>query len=110
MKSLLLALALAVFWPGHLLLAQDPQGPQAPEASQAAPAPRPRLVIPEKEFDAQLRPPGSSVTHEFAVHNQGDDDLTLEVVPGCGCTVASYDKTIAPGESGTIAVTVDLYE
>jgi hypothetical protein len=68
------------------------------------------MVLPETEFDAQLRPPGSSVTHEFAVHNQGDDDLALEVVPGCGCTVASYDRTIAPGESGTIAVTVDLYE
>jgi hypothetical protein len=79
--------------------------------SDAAKAPlRPKMVLPEKEFDAKLNPPGTSVTHEFAVFNEGDDDLHLEVVPGCGCLVANYDKTIPPGEKGTITVTVDLYE
>jgi hypothetical protein len=68
------------------------------------------MVLPEREFDAKLNPPGSSVTHEFLVQNTGDDDLTLEVVPGCGCTVTNYDRIIKPGTSGTIIVTVDLYD
>jgi hypothetical protein len=68
------------------------------------------MVLPEKEYNAGLNPPGTSITHEFQVKNEGDDDLILEVVPGCGCVVTNFDKTIIPGQSGTIIVTVDLYD
>ncbi|MDR0547831.1 MAG: DUF1573 domain-containing protein [Deltaproteobacteria bacterium] len=102
MKSLILALIIILCGSSYLW-AQNP-------AANPPQAKRPKLVLTEKEFDAKLNPPGTSISHTFVVKNEGDDNLRLEVVPGCGCMVANYDKTIAPGESGSIVVTVDLYE
>jgi hypothetical protein len=62
------------------------------------------------EYNGGTSPPGTTVTHDFTVTNAGTDALLIyEVVPGCGCTVVSFDKFIPPGKSGTITVNVDLY-
>jgi hypothetical protein len=50
------------------------------------------------------------MSHDFIVTNEGDDALLIyEVVPGCGCTVVSYEKFLPPGKSGKIRVSVELY-
>ncbi len=49
-----------------------------------------------------------NLTHNFGKFtNKGNAPLIInQAVASCGCTVPSYTKTpIAPGESGTIAVT-----
>ncbi len=51
---------------------------------------------------------GTQVTHDFIISNPGDDILSiLRVVTSCGCTVADYPKTVAPGETGIIHVKAD---
>jgi hypothetical protein len=111
MKKNLLALAIFFFLlnPG-LGWAQRAQPSPAPDPALAEPSPRPKMVLAETEYDAKLNPPGGTISHEFVVRNEGDDNLELEVVPGCGCTVINYDRSIAPGKSGVIIVNVDLYE
>lgn len=45
----------------------------------------------------------------FTLRNTGDEKLrVVEVRPSCGCTVVDYDKTIGPGEAGTIRPAVDI--
>jgi hypothetical protein len=61
-------------------------------------------------FQGGVSEPGSSLSHDFVIENAGASPLTIEsVVPGCGCTVASYDSFIAPGRTGKVTVTLDLY-
>jgi hypothetical protein len=48
------------------------------------------------------------VKYDFVVKNIGDAPLNiLNVRPACGCTVAEFDKEIAPGEEGKISAAVD---
>ncbi|MDR1083635.1 MAG: DUF1573 domain-containing protein [Deltaproteobacteria bacterium] len=123
MNKIVLILFLVFFFSSQVLAqttASPAPGPGSDNISQApgtSPQNRtsdqmllPRMIISETEFDARLNPPGSSVSHNFVVRNEGTDDLKLEVVPGCGCTVTSFDGVIAPGAAGSILVTVDLYE
>src|SRR5262245_43560684 len=51
---------------------------------------------------------GEMAANEFVIRNEGNALLELrEVRADCGCTVASFDKTIAPGATGKVRVTVD---
>lgn len=51
---------------------------------------------------------GNKVTAEFKIENQGDGPLEIKrVEPACGCTVASFDRVIAPGATGTVRAVVD---
>lgn len=78
----------------------------AQEAS--APAAAPSAVVDEPVFDAGRVSKGADVVHDFVIRNEGTAPLTIsEVRPACGCTVADYDETIAPGESGKINAVVD---
>lgn len=46
---------------------------------------------------------GEEIKHEFVIHNDGDANLEiLEARPGCGCTVAEFDKVIPPGKQGKV--------
>ncbi|MDR1608247.1 MAG: DUF1573 domain-containing protein [Deltaproteobacteria bacterium] len=111
MKKIILALILSLSLMGSsLALAQKPNPKPVAPSQEAVAEPRPKMVLLETEYDAKLNPPGSSVSHQFVVRNEGDDNLQLEVVPGCGCTVTNYDRVITPGSTGTITVTVDLYD
>lgn len=73
--------------------------------------PQPRLMIEETVFEAGTVQPDSVIHHAFVVKNEGDAVLNIKSVrPGCGCSVAKYDKTIAPGESGKIDITVMVHK
>lgn len=69
-------------------------------------APRALPVEPVKTFD--IVPKGDVINHTFEIKNDGDAPLEIkDVKPACGCTVASYDKVIAPGEVGRIISDLD---
>ena len=92
--------------------AQAPTAPAAPATAGPAvstPAPvvpagpTPRLVAAEPIFDAGTVSKGEKVSVDFVIENQGQADLEItDVRPSCGCTVASFDKKIAPGAKGKV--------
>jgi len=80
----------------------------ATAAAPAAAAAQPKAVAVEPIKDAGSVAKGDKITHDFEIRNDGKAVLTLtDVKPACGCTVASYDRTIAPGKTGKVHVVVD---
>jgi hypothetical protein len=72
--------------------------------------PRALVLEPGPLFQAAIQPPGSTLVHDFVIENTGDEPLLIHsVVPGCTCTVNSYDNFIAPGMTGKVSVSLDLY-
>lgn len=68
----------------------------------------PKAVVTEPVRDFETVARGEKLVHEFVIENQGTAALTLnEVRPACGCTVAEFDETIAPGASGKVRAVVD---
>ena len=77
-------------------------------AAQEAPAPQPKAVVVEAVKDVGLIAKGEKISHDFVIRNEGNADLEItSVKPACGCTVADYDKLIAPGASGRIHTEVE---
>lgn len=77
-------------------------------AAQATDGPAPKLVVNEKIVDAGTVAQGEIVDVTFTLANQGTAPLEVKSVrPTCGCTVAKFDREIAPGGEGTIAAKVD---
>src|SRR5258706_3797410 len=75
-----------------------------PVAKDAAP----RLTIVEPIKDYGTIPKGEKLDWSFLVKNTGDSDLQIIAAkPGCGCTVADFDKVIKPGETGKVTAHVD---
>jgi hypothetical protein len=73
-----------------------------------AESPGPAAVALETIKDFGVVNKGQRITHEFRIRNAGEATLEItEVRPSCGCTVAEFDRTIAPGEEGKITATVD---
>ncbi|MEM7480522.1 MAG: DUF1573 domain-containing protein [Acidobacteriota bacterium] len=69
---------------------------------------QPQVVLPKPVFDAGVTPKGEKITHDFSIRNEGAADLMIvDVRPACGCTIAEFDKTIAPGASGKIHAVLD---
>jgi uncharacterized protein DUF1573 len=69
-------------------------------------APRLTIVEPVKEYGTV--PKGEKLDWAFLVKNTGDADLQIIAArPGCGCTVADFDKVIKPGETGKVTAHVD---
>jgi hypothetical protein len=103
------------------LAAQTAPNPASPQASAgppatatpapatpAAPAKKPVLVASETIHDAGRVRRGEPVEAVFRIENRGDADLVIKSVdPSCGCTVASFDKKLAPGASGEVRARVD---
>lgn len=74
----------------------------------AAQALNPRVVIPEPVYDAGKVAKGEKISHDFVVRNDGEAPLEIsDVRPACGCTVADFDDTIAPGETGSVRAVLD---
>jgi len=68
----------------------------------------PRLTIIEPVKDYGTIPKGEKLDWSFVVKNTGDADLQIIAAkPGCGCTVADFDKVIKPGETGKVTAHVD---
>ena len=68
----------------------------------------PRLTIVEPVKDYGTIPKGEKLDWAFVVKNTGDSDLQIiSAKPGCGCTVADFDKVIKPGETGKVTAHVD---
>ncbi len=99
LKKTVSMMALAALLLPGLALAQS-----APEAKTGSP----KLVVPEKVKDFGTVPQGEHLKATFELKNEGDAPIEVRSVrPTCGCTVADYDKEIAPGKSGAITATVD---
>lgn len=76
-----------------------------PAAGQAL---HPRAVIPDPVYDAGGVAKGEKISHDFVIRNDGEAPLEIsDVRPACGCTVAEFDKVIAPGETGTVRTMLD---
>jgi hypothetical protein len=69
---------------------------------------KPKAVAVEPIKDAGIVSKGDKITHDFLIKNEGDADLEIvNVQPACGCTVAEFDKTIAPGQTGKVHAVLD---
>jgi hypothetical protein len=80
----------------------------ASPTAPALPLTRPRIEAEKLEQDAGRVRKGKRVELEFVLANRGDAPLQIkDVQPSCGCTVASFDKQIAPGATGGIRASLD---
>jgi hypothetical protein len=67
----------------------------------------PRLILPETQHDFGVNFEDRRLSHAFVIENRGLSPLKiLKVKPACACTVASYDRSIAPGGQGEITLTI----
>jgi len=83
-------------------LAQEAPPQAAPEGSA------PIATFPSFAHDFGEVSRGQKVKHSFVVRNDGKVDLeVLSVAPTCGCTVASFDRIIPPGQEGHINALLD---
>lgn len=77
----------------------------APLAFAQEGAPRAEPLDPIKDFEVVAK--GEVLHHAFQIRNSGSSVLEVtDVRPACGCTVADYDRSIAPGETGEIRIQV----
>jgi hypothetical protein len=68
----------------------------------------PKISIDPMLKDAGTVAKGERVEAVFNVKNSGTQDLVIsDARPSCGCTVASFDRTIKPGQTGKITAAVD---
>lgn len=78
-----------------------------PASAPTEPAKAPKLVAAETTRDAGKVSRGDQITEEFELRNDGDADLAIRSVqPSCGCTVAAFDRRIAPGKTGQVKVII----
>ena len=75
-------------------------------AKEADKAPRLTIVEPVKDYGTIAK--GEKLDWSFVIKNTGDSDLQIIAAkPGCGCTVADFDKVIKPGQIGKVTAHVD---
>jgi hypothetical protein len=80
--------------------------PVAGKATKAAAAPH--IEVTPETKDAGTVAKGQVIETTFHVKNTGGSDLIIsDARPGCGCTVASFDKVIKPGAEGKVVTSVD---
>jgi Protein of unknown function (DUF1573) len=112
MSKRIFGITLAFLVTGSLAIAETPAKPEAKkaeaQAEQKAAEKAPRLTIVEPVKDYGTVPKGDKLDWAFVVKNTGDADLQIiSAKPGCGCTVADFDKVIKPGETGKVTAHVD---
>jgi Protein of unknown function (DUF1573) len=101
---LMVALTLAV---APFASAQTSKNGEA-KASETKSEKAPRLTILEPIKDFGVVAKGDKLDWSFVVKNTGDADLEIIAAkPGCGCTVADFDKIIKPGQTGKVNAHVD---
>jgi len=61
------------------------------------------ILMPETTWDFGLAYNTKSLSHPYWIKNTGDDTLSIDVKPGCGCTLAPIQKNrLAPGDSTVV--------
>jgi len=110
MIAVLVALTAAVSFaadqPAKAKKAAAPAAKKAETAKESDKAPRLTIVEPVKDYGTISK--GEKLDWSFVVKNTGDADLQIIAAkPGCGCTVADFDKVIKPGETGKVTAHVD---
>src|SRR5215831_19330625 len=104
MKKLAGVAAAAVIALSGVALGQAAAAKPAPKAAVSAP----KIEITPETKDAGTVAKGQMIETTFMVKNTGGSDLIIsDARPGCGCTVASFDKTIKPGAEGKVQTSVD---
>jgi hypothetical protein len=99
-------LALALTLTAPFAVAADKKADTKAAAAEAEQGPRLSLVEPLKDFGTV--PKGEKLDWSFQIKNTGTKDLEiLSAKPGCGCTVADFDKVIKPGQTGKVSAHVD---
>jgi hypothetical protein len=73
----------------------------------AAYLPKAVLALDKEEIDAGEVQRGDKAHFVFTLHNTGDAPLEVDAHPTCGCTVANFDKVIAPGGSGKVEADIN---
>lgn len=66
------------------------------------PGPAPAIVVDQPAINAGSILQGELARFAFTVKNEGTAPLELKVKTNCGCTVARFDNSIAPGGVGKI--------
>ena len=85
----------------------------APATASTAPKGDEKVGTPKISIDPMLKDAGTVAKGEkieavFSVKNSGTTDLVIsDARPSCGCTVASFDRAIKPGQTGKITAAVD---
>ncbi len=93
---------------GLALVAATAAFAQAPATTPAA---APQVVVAEPVHDAGSVSKGEKVTVDFVLENRGSAELEVtDVRPACGCTVASFDRKIAPGGKGKVHAVLDTVD
>jgi hypothetical protein len=104
--ALTASLSFAADQPAKAKKTAAPAAKKPEAAKEAAKAPRLTIVEPVKDYGTI--PKGEKLDWSFLVKNTGDTDLQIIAAkPGCGCTVADFDKVIKPGETGKVTAHVD---
>lgn len=68
----------------------------------------PEMLVREPLHESREVWEGQIMERIYAVSNIGDQPLEIrQVTPGCGCTVASFDRIIPPGEEGRVTLQVN---
>jgi Protein of unknown function (DUF1573) len=111
-RILVVMIAVCVALTAAISFAADEPAKPKKSADVKAEAPAkdaaPRLTIVEPIKDYGTIPKGEKLDWSFVVKNTGDADLQIIAAkPGCGCTVADFDKVIKPGETGKVTAHVD---
>jgi hypothetical protein len=77
-------------------------------AGPAAAVTGPALAVASPTIDVGTVHRGEKIEARFALRNDGAATLSIrEARPACGCTVATFDREIAPGGAGEVHATVD---
>jgi hypothetical protein len=106
--SIVTAMALTAAMSTALFAADQVAAPKPAREQAPAPAAAPKMTLAEPLKDFGTVPKGEKIDWTFAIQNTGNADLQLlSVQPGCGCTVAEFDKVIKPGETGKVVTHVD---
>jgi len=103
-RSAVVAMALFAALTASFAVAQN--APAKKDAAADEKAPRLTIVEPVKEYGEVAK--GGMLDWAFVVKNTGNADLQIIAArPGCGCTVADFDKVIKPGQTGKVTAHVD---
>jgi hypothetical protein len=101
-------LAVAALLAGTVLAFAQDKAPAPAAAPPKGAVAGPKIEVVPETKDAGTVAKGQLIESTFVVKNNGAADLVIsDARPGCGCTVASFDKVIKPGAEGKLISSVD---